>query len=228
MTKDAAELTAAAYSSIAVVSGLVFGFALLWVHLIAATDASPVLAKPIAELAKRSPPFDGYHMHKEHLQHFQGHLLYTSPHWSQARRFTRAVMRSKRGGPPSLQNVTLKYLLFTPLIATGPDPGTGAPARRLPLLCYLHGYRTPPRPDALGVFTDETHQKRLPLFVLQPSMLQTSSSDWADRVRFDSVHRRFHISSHAARLTPSQNVLLALLDQLLGELPVVDPRQVSK
>ena len=51
-----------------------------------------------------------------------------------------------------------------------------------------------------------------------------TSSDWADRFRFDSVHRHFYISSHEALITPRQNVLLLLLDQLLGELPVVDPR----
>ena len=192
---------------------------MLWVHLIAASDAFHVRAKPVAVLAKREPPFDEYHMHKE----YQQSGLLTSPQWSQTRWFTRAVTfksgkRSKQGRPPSLRNVTLNYLLFTPLIATGPDTGT----TRLPLLCYLHGFRTPPRPDALGVFTDAKHQKRLPLFVLQPSM--GTSSDWADRFRFDSVHHRFYISSHKALITPRQNVLLLLLDQLLGELPVVDPR----
>jgi predicted peptidase len=108
-----------------------------------------------------------------------------------------------------VHNVTLTYFLFTPLVATG-----GAAPTKLPLLCFLHGYGDRPRPEALGVFTDAEHQKRLPLFVLRPG--STISSNWASSLRP-------HSSSHISQISEAQHVLLALLDRLLGELPV-NPR----
>ena len=143
----------------------------------------------------------------------------TSPQWSGQRNFTHGV-RSTRlsleglkhgaGSPAELHNVTLAYFLFTPLAATG----GAAPPTKLPLLCFLHGYGDRPRPEALGVFTDAEHQKRLPLFVLRPG--STKSSNWASILRP-------HSGSHISRISKAQHVLLALLDRLLGELPV-NPR----
>ena len=133
----------------------------------------------------------------------------TSPQWSSQRNFTHGV--AKHG---SLLNVTLNYFLFTPLVATGVGPRLDPDTPKLPLLCFLHGYRDKPRPEALGIFTDAGHQRRLPLYVLRPGSAKTSN--WAPSLRPSS-------SSHSSRLSPQQNVLLALLDRLLGELPV-DPR----
>ena len=143
----------------------------------------------------------------------------TSPQWSGQRNFTHGV-RSTRlslerlkhgaGSPAELHNVTLAYFLFTPLAATG----GAAPPTKLPLLCFLHGYGDRPRPEALGVFTDAEHQKRLPLFVMRPG--STMSSNWASSLRP-------HSSSHISQISEAQHVLLALLDRLLGELPV-NPR----
>ena len=151
----------------------------------------------------------------------------TSPQWGPQVNFTHGVMTNKHGNAPSLRNVTLTYYLFTPLVvntALGPpwlDPATP----RLPLLCFLHGYRDKARPESLGVFTDSEQQKRLPLFVLRPGSPKGPgcvgcTSNWAPSIRPSS-------GSHRARLSPLQNVLLLLLDRLLGELPV-DPRSVSK
>jgi hypothetical protein len=137
----------------------------------------------------------------------------TSPQWSSQRNFTHGV--AKHG---SLLNVTLNYFLFTPLVATGVGPRLDPDTPKLPLLCFLHGYRDKPRPEALGIFTDAGHQRRLPLYVLRPGSAKTSN--WAPSLRPSS-------SSHSSRLSPQQNVLLALLDRLLGELPV-DPRSVTK
>ena len=140
----------------------------------------------------------------------------TSPQWSGQRNFTHGVQSTrlslKHGGssPAAVQNVTLTYFLFTPLVATG----GAAPPTKLPLLCFLHGYGDRPRPEALGVFTDAEHQKRLPLFVLRPG--STKSSNWASSLRPRS-------GSHISRVSKAQHVLLALLDRLLGELPV-NPR----
>ena len=139
----------------------------------------------------------------------------TSPQWSGQRNFTHGVrgtrLSLKHGGgsPAAVHNVTLTYFLFTPLVATG-----GAAPTKLPLLCFLHGYGDRPRPEALGVFTDAEHQKRLPLFVLRPG--STMSSNWASSLRP-------HSSSHISQISEAQHVLLALLDRLLGELPV-NPR----
>ena len=139
----------------------------------------------------------------------------TSPQWSGQRNFTHGVwgtrLSLKHGGgsPAAVHNVTLTYFLFTPLVATG-----GAAPTKLPLLCFLHGYGDRPRPEALGVFTDAEHQKRLPLFVLRPG--STKSSNWASILRP-------HSGSHISRISKAQHVLLALLDRLLGELPV-NPR----
>ena len=160
---------------------------------------------------------------------FQRHE--TSPQWSPQRNFTlHGVRKSRRdlalskqhGGSPAkfaLHNVTLNYFLFTPLVATGAPLGLwlDPDAPRLPLLCFLHGYGDKPRNEALGVFTDADHQKRLPLFVLRPGSAKTSN--WASSLRPRS-------GSHNSRISTAQNVLLALLDRLLGELPV-DPRSVS-
>ena len=132
----------------------------------------------------------------------------TSPQWSQQRSFAHRVI-SKHG---DLRNVTLKYFLFTPQVATRLGPSS----TKLPLLCFLHGYRDHCKPDALGVFTDARHQQRLPLFVLRPG--STKTSNWAPSLRPSS-------SSHTSRLSPEHNVLLALLDRLLIELPV-DPRLI--
>ena len=159
---------------------------------------------------------------------FQRHE--TSPQWSPQRNFTlHGVRKSRRdlalskqhGGSPAkfaLHNVTLDYFLFTPLVATGAPLGSwlGPDAPRLPLLCFLHGYGDKPRAEALGVFTDADHQKRLPLFVLRPGSAKTSN--WASSLRPRS-------GSHNSRLSTAQNVLLALLDRLLGELPV-DPKLI--
>ena len=151
---------------------------------------------------------------------FQRHE--TSPQWSPQRNFTlhgvRKTLSSKHGGSPALHNVTLNYFLFTPLVATGAPLGSwlGPDAPRLPLLCFLHGYGDKPRAEALGVFTDADHQKRLPLFVLRPGSAKTSN--WASSLRPRS-------GSHNSRLSTAQNVLLALLDRLLGELPV-DPKLI--
>ena len=143
----------------------------------------------------------------------------SSPQWSPQRNFThgvRTTLSTKHGGSTvhsvKLRNVTLNYYLFTPLVATGADPD----APRLPLLCFLHGLFDHPRPAALGVFTDANHQKRLPLFVLRPGSATTSN--WASSLRAGS-------GSHNSRLSPEQNVLLSLLDRLLGDLPV-DPRLI--
>ena len=143
----------------------------------------------------------------------------TSPQWSGQRNFTHGVrstrlslkgIKNGTGSPVEVHNVTLAYFLFTPLVATG----GAAPPTKLPLLCFLHGYGDRPRPEALGVFTDAEHQKRLPLFVLRPG--STKSSNWASILRP-------HSGSHISRISKAQHVLLALLDRLLGELPV-NPR----
>ena len=61
----------------------------------------------------------------------------TSPQWSGQRNFTHGVRSTrlslKYGGssPAAVQNVTLTYFLFTPLVATG----GAAPPTKLPLLC---------------------------------------------------------------------------------------------
>ena len=163
------------------------------------------------------------------LGQFRAALLFpqhrTSPQWSLQRNFTHEVwstLSTKHGGSTvhsvTLRNVTLNYYLFTPLVATGSDPGTP----RLPLLCFLHGLFDQPRPAALGVFTDANHQKRLPLFVLRPGST-TTSINWASGLHPRSgSHPRFRPT---ARLSTEQNVLLALLDRLFGELPV-DPRLI--
>lgn len=95
--------------------------------------------------------------------------------WSVQRSFAHApgATLGRQKGPEV--NVTIEYLLFTPEVAAGAAGPRGL-SRRLPLLCFLHGIGDHVgnwlrhQPLSMGVFTEPSHQKRLPLFVLRPQV----------------------------------------------------------